>query len=112
MEQMMTGMDYKIREVADRIRELRLISGKTDRRYSLPDTCIGATIWNKNIFAVSKDTLYRVGQTDRRFTAYTLPMEREATRLMGTLTNGKAIVACGDEVYVITLPLGSVTEKK
>jgi len=27
MEQMMTGMDYKIREVADRIRELRLISG-------------------------------------------------------------------------------------
>ena len=27
MEQKMTGMDYKIREVADRIRELRLISG-------------------------------------------------------------------------------------
>ena len=27
MEQMMTGMDYKIREVADRIRELRMISG-------------------------------------------------------------------------------------
>ena len=27
MEQMMTGMDYKIREVADRIRELREISG-------------------------------------------------------------------------------------
>ena len=29
MEQMMTGMDYKIREVADRIRELRTISGFT-----------------------------------------------------------------------------------
>ena len=29
MEQMMTGMDYKIREVADRIRELRMISGIT-----------------------------------------------------------------------------------
>ena len=27
MEEMITGMDYKIREVADRIRELRLISG-------------------------------------------------------------------------------------
>ncbi len=27
MEEIMTGMDYKIREVADRIRELRLISG-------------------------------------------------------------------------------------
>ena len=29
MEQIMTGMDYKIREVADRIRELRTISGFT-----------------------------------------------------------------------------------
>ena len=29
MEQIMTGMDYKIREVADRIRELRAISGFT-----------------------------------------------------------------------------------
>ena len=27
MEEMITGMDYKIRQVADRIRELRLISG-------------------------------------------------------------------------------------
>ena len=31
-------------------------------------------------------------------------MESQATRLVGTLTNGRAIVACGDEVYVITLP--------
>lgn len=33
-----------------------------------------------------------------------LPMASQATRLVGTLTNGRAIVACGDEVYVITLP--------
>ena len=41
------------------IRELRLISGTSDRQYSLPDACIGATVWNKNIYALSADTLYR-----------------------------------------------------
>jgi len=93
------------------LRELRLISGSNDKRYSLPDTCIGATVWNKNVFAVSETTLYRAGQNASRFEVYELPIEGKATRLMGTLTNGKAILACGDEVYVISLPMG-VAEKK
>lgn len=86
------------------IRELRLISGNTDKRYSLPDTCIGATVWNKNVYAISDDTLYRAGQNDSRFATYELPMEEAATRYLGALTNGRAIVACGDQVYVVTLP--------
>ena len=86
------------------LHELRLISGSRDKRYSLPDTCVGATVWNKTVYAFSKDTLYRAGQNDSRFTTYELPMESQATRLVATLTNGRAIVACGDEVYVITLP--------
>lgn len=86
------------------IRELRLISGNTDKRYSLPDTCIGATVWNKNVYAISDDTLYRAGQNDSRFATYELPMEEAASRYLGALTNGRAIVACGDRVYVVTLP--------
>ena len=86
------------------IRELRLISGNVDKRYSLPDTCIGATVWNKSVYAVSADTLYRAGQNDSRFATYELPMEEPATRYLGDLTNGRAIVACGEKVYVITLP--------
>jgi len=93
------------------LRELRLISGKADKRYSLPDTCVGATVWNKNVFAVSDDTLYRIGMSDSRFTAYELPLESAPTHLLGTLTNGKAIVACGNEVYVISLPLGTAAKK-
>ena len=86
------------------IRELRLISGSTDKRYSLPDTCIGAAVWNKTIYALSATTLYRAGINDSRFITYELPMDSQVTRLLGTLNNGHAIVACGDEVYVITLP--------
>lgn len=86
------------------LHELRLISGSRDKRYSLPDTCVGATVWNKTVYAFSKDTLYRAGQNDSRFTTYTLPVEGECTQLIGTLTGGKAVIACGDQVYVVTLP--------
>ena len=93
------------------LRELRLINGNEDKRYSLPDNCVGAAIYNKNVFAVSSSTLYRVGMNENRFTAYELPMQAEVTRLIGTLTNGKAIVACGNDVYVISLPMGSSIKK-
>lgn len=86
------------------LRELRLISGSDDRQYSLPDTCIGATVWNRNIYALSKDMLYRAATGDNRFTAYELPMEKAATRYIGTLTGGSILVACDNEVYVLTLP--------
>ena len=57
-------------------------------------------------FYVSGDTLYRIGMSDTRFTGYELPLDQPVTRLMGVLTNGKAIVSCGNDVYVITLPTG------
>jgi len=91
------------------LRELRLISGSVDKRYSLPDTCIGATLWNRTLYAVSGDTLYRAGQNDRRFSTYELPIEGKATRLLGTLTNGRVILGCGDQVYVVTLPQAVAT---
>ena len=86
------------------IRELRTITGDVDKRYSLPATCIGATIWNKTIYAFSPKTLLRVGQNDRRFTEYELPLESNVTRLIGVTDNGRAIVACGEQVYSLTLP--------
>ncbi len=86
------------------IRELRLISGKLDRRYSLPDTCIGAAVWDKNVYAFSGSTLYRAAMDDNRFTDYKLPLAKPATRFIGVLQNGNAIVACDNEVYVLTLP--------
>lgn len=89
------------------IRELRVISGKQDKRYTLPDTCIGAQVYNRSIYAVSAHALYRAGLNDHRFTVFELPMEEPATRLIDVLTNGRAIVACGEKVYVVTLPLPS-----
>ncbi|MCE5343168.1 MAG: hypothetical protein LLF96_06200 [Eubacteriales bacterium] len=86
------------------IRELRLISGDTDRRYSLPNTCLGATVWHKNVYAVSADTLYRAAPADNRFASYSLPLSKPADRFIGVLSDGHVLVACGSEVYVCTLP--------
>ncbi len=86
------------------IRELRLISGTTDRRYSLPDTCLGAAMWNRNIYAVSANTLYRAAMDDNRFTDYALPLSNPATRYIGVMQNGNMIIASDNEVYVCTLP--------
>ncbi len=86
------------------IRELRLISGTTDKRYNLPDTSIGATIWNESIYAFSETQLFRAGQYDSRFATYDLPITSAATSIIGTLTDGNVILACGTEVYVVSLP--------
>jgi len=86
------------------IRELRLISGSIDRRYSLPDTCIGAAVWDKNVYAVSATSLYRTAMADNRFSEYPLPLSKPATRYIGALSNGNILVACDTEVYVCTLP--------
>ncbi|MBE0601564.1 MAG: hypothetical protein IH607_07220 [Firmicutes bacterium] len=89
------------------IRELRLIQGDDDRQYSLPDTCIGATVWDRNLYALSSDTLYRAAVGDNRFADYDLPMDLKATNFIGTLEDGNILVACGNDVYVLTLPSAS-----
>ena len=88
------------------IRELRLINCAEDKRYSLPDSCVGAVVYNRTIYAVSGTTLYRAGLNDRRFTTYELPITGKVNRVLGLLTGGRIIVSAGDEVYTLTLPQG------
>ena len=100
-----SGFDVTQATVSRDIRELRLISGTSvDKRYSLPDTCIGATVRDKNLYAVSGTTLYRAAVDDMRFTEYELPLAQEATRFVGALKNGYVILVCGSDVYVCSLP--------
>lgn len=89
------------------IRELRLISGTIDRRYSLPDTCVGAAVWDRNLYAVSDDMLYRAAVNDNRFVNYEVPLSTPITRYIGALNNGNIIVASDSAVYVLTLPQGT-----
>lgn len=91
-------------DVAGAITELRLLHGSTDTRYSLPDTCVGAGIRNKKLYAFSADSLYRADMNAQRFTALRLPVDSAVTGYIGMTSNGTALLACGNEVWAVTLP--------
>lgn len=87
------------------IREIRLLSGANDRRYTLPSSCVGAAIFKKNVYAFSSDYIYRTDMGAQRFSALNRPQNMEApTDLLGMTANGCALLACGDTVYAVTMP--------
>jgi hypothetical protein len=94
-----TGSQYSIREV-------RLLSGKTDRRYTLPSACVGATVYQKTMYAFSSDYIYRTDMSTQRFAALNRPqnMEGPMTDFLGITKNGEALVASGDTVYAVDMP--------
>lgn len=89
---------------AGAITELRLLHGSTDTRYSLPDTCVGAGIRNKKLYAFSADSLYRADMNAQRFTALRLPVDSAVTGYIGMTSDGTALLACGNEVWAVTVP--------
>ena len=87
------------------ISEMRLLSGDTDRRYTLPSVCAGGTVYKQALYAFSSQYIYRARVNDQRFTATVMPISgREVTDYLGQMENGKVLLACGEEVYVVTLP--------
>lgn len=89
------------------LNQLRLLSGKTDKRFTLPSACVGAALYNNKIYAFSHDTLYRADVNARRFDAISLPAEiggAAVTGYLGMLRNGVALLSCDSDVYAVTLP--------
>ncbi len=90
------------------ITELRVLSGggskARDSRYTLPDACVGAGIWNNTVFAFSGDVLYRADLSGQRFSALQSTIPDTITGYIGLLSNGTALVSCGDDVWAVTLP--------
>jgi hypothetical protein len=87
------------------IREIRLLSGSSDRRYTLPSSCVGAAIFDKTVYAFSSDYIYRTDLGAQRFSTLNRPQNMEApTDLIGMTANGRALLSSGDTVYAVTMP--------
>lgn len=84
--------------------ELRLLHGKTDTRYSLPDSCVGAAIYRKRLYAFSGDSLYRADISAQRFTALRLPVDGTVTEYLGMTSDGVALLVCGTSVWAVSVP--------
>ena len=90
-----------------RLNQLRLLWGKTDRRYSLPTACVGAALHNRRIYAFSEDMAYRADLGARRFDPISLSgilNGQTVTDYLGMLKSGVALLACESDVYAVTLP--------
>ncbi len=88
------------------ISELRLLSGSLDRRYTLPSDCVGAAVYENAIYAISDTYLYKTDISTQQFYAYEIPVAEgvAVTQFLGLLNGERAIIACGDTVYTVTLP--------
>ncbi len=86
------------------ITELRYLSGKTDKRFTLPDTCVGAAFHNRKIYAFSANSIYRADLSAQRFSAVSLPIQEDITGYIGMLSNGTAILSSDSSVYAVSLP--------
>lgn len=88
------------------INQLRLIWGKTDRRYSLPSLCISAALYGRRIYAFSEDVVYRAELNAKRFDPISLSGalgEQKVTEYLGMLKNGVALLACESDVFAVSL---------
>lgn len=88
------------------ITELRLISSELDRRFTLPSSCVGASLQNGRIIAFSSDYMYSGNINSQRFYAHAVPLPdgRLVTSLVGLTNNGYAIVLSNNEVFSVSLP--------
>ena len=89
-----------------KVSDLRVLSGNTDLRYTLPDNCIGAAVRERSVYAFSTRWIYRANISDQRFYAYAMPLPDglEVTSFLGTTSNGYALLGCGETVYSVSLP--------
>ncbi len=84
------------------IRYVRLMAGNVDRVINLPTTCIDATLGTHSVYAFAGNTLYTCKFGETTFVAHAMPIH--VTAVMGMLTDNRALVASGSEIYVVELP--------
>lgn len=85
------------------INNVRLMTDSMDRVLHLPSECLAAKLGTRSVYGFSQNAVYvcRFGET--AFSAYSLPIS--ITAVLGMITDNRAVVASGSEIYVVELPV-------
>lgn len=84
------------------INNVRLMYGSVDRVLHLPGTCIAAKLGTKSVYSFSANAVYACRFGETTFRAYAMPIN--VTAVLGMMTDNRAVVASGSEIYVVELP--------
>ena len=85
------------------ITNIRLMAGPMDRVLHLPNTCLSAALGSRAVYGFSSNAVYACRYGETTFTAYAMPIS--VTAVLGMISDNRAIVASGSEIYVVELPL-------
>ena len=85
-----------------RINNVRLMYGGVDRVLHLPSECHAAALGTHSVYAFSNNAVYvsKFGETN--FTAHAMPVN--VTAVLGMISDNRAVIASGSEIYVVELP--------
>ena len=84
------------------INNVRLMYDSVDRVLHLPGTCIAAKLGTKSVYGFSANAVYACRFGETTFRAYAMPIN--VTAVLGMMTDNRAVVASGSEIYVVELP--------
>jgi len=84
------------------ISNVRLMYGNIDRVLHLPSPCLSAKLGTHSVYGFSNNAVYVCGFGETTFTAHALPIN--VTAVLGMITDNRAVVASGSEIYVVELP--------
>ena len=100
------GVTYQLlipaQETGIAVNNVRLMAGTVDRVMHLPSPCIAAKLGTRSIYGFSQNAVYVCGFGETTFVAHALPIN--ITAVLGMISDNRAVVAAGSEIYVIELP--------
>jgi len=85
-----------------RLSNVRLMFGGVDRVLHLPSECLAAALGTHSVYGFSQNAVYVCPFNQTSFVPYALPVN--ITAVLGMITDNRAVVASGSEIYVIELP--------
>ena len=85
-----------------RINNVRLMYGGMDRVMHLPSECLAAALGTHSVYGFSSNAVYVCKFGETNFIAHAMPIN--VTAVLGMISDNRAVVASGSEIYVVELP--------
>ena len=85
-----------------RINNVRLMYSGVDRVMHLPSECLAATLGTHSVYGFSANAVYVCKFGETNFTAHAMPVN--ITAVLGMISDNRAVIASGSEIYVVELP--------